>query len=82
MEIKKELVHEHKNVWWFWDETKKPRKRIGSYVSEVGAEKGLEDWMESHRRRAIEDDYNKNIMDELTHLKEPKQNDSECKLAE
>jgi len=41
---KKGKVHKYKNVWWFWDESKKPRQRIGSYTSKVGAQKGRDDW--------------------------------------
>ena len=36
-------VHEFEGVWYFWDET--GTKRIGSYVSEIGAIKGLEDYL-------------------------------------
>ena len=67
----KKLVHKHKNVWWFWDETKKPRKRIGSYASRVGAETGLENWIKSIERQKKDKEYhdhNIDIMQELYQL--------------
>jgi hypothetical protein len=38
-------IHEWKGVWWFWDE--KWSKRIGSYISEIGAEVGLDDYLKN-----------------------------------
>lgn len=72
--MSRSTVHKYKDVYWFWDETKKPRKRIGSYISRVGAQKGLEDWIESHRIRSGKTD-NKSIIDELSELDNQDKND-------
>lgn len=41
-------IHKYKGVWHFWT----PKgKRIGSYVSEVGAEKGLEDYIKEEEEK-------------------------------
>lgn len=37
-------IHEHKGVWYFWNETWS--ERIGSYTSKAGAEAGLENYLQ------------------------------------
>jgi hypothetical protein len=69
-------VHKYKNVWWFWDETKKPRKRIGSYTSRAGAEKGLEDWIDSFKENNKEK-YNEQVINELSEIPE---SSDDCEL--
>ena len=37
--MSQEPVHQYKGVWWFWNETFD--KRMGSYITEVGADEGF-----------------------------------------
>lgn len=74
-----EKVHRHKNVWWFWDGTKKNRRRIGSYTSKVGAEAGLEIWEQNKIEKITE----LPTIDELTALTKNDVDNlsNECKIA-
>ena len=45
-------VHEHKGGWWFWNETWD--KRIGSYITKIAAETGLEIYIKDKNQREKE----------------------------
>ena len=59
MDPKLDAIHKYKGEWYFWNETF--TKRIGSYVSKVGAKKARKDFLKELEEEKEESNDHRNI---------------------